>query len=561
MTIASEITNYANGLGDAYTAVNDMGGIIPTDKNMNNLDDAIRTIPQSGPTVDYGTITISDYTLSVAIYSSGTYNCSPVINDASKIEEFMSEHTQYWNAGHIPGGYVLTLVYGAPGHSTSWSFRDPTTYNYIGDMSEQDLIANGLTPNLTTGATSAEIALEITINTSGTQSSYQIKDYYEYMGLGFLGTTPGQHDVSNTVRIGGNTFLRDSIVNFSFGQDADFIPEYFLANASNFDSDITLPSGITEVPDYFLYSCTSFNSTVNLSTVTSIGKYFMRGCTSFNKPIDLTNVSRIGDYFLNQCAVFDQPIDISNVDTIGSSFLSGCAWFNQTLTFKNGASIGSSLLSSCSHYNKPVDLSNVAVSASSPNFASLLNGAVNFNSTVTLPATPFKVGGSFMNNCSAFNQPFDVSYITETSDGFMNSCSAFNQPLTFTRLKKMGRSFLYHLTAFDSTLSIPVVTNIDYRFLSDCTSFTQPLTLPSTMTTTVGAYVYAFQNMDNFVGPLRIEGSASVTTSNSTVLTTTRSNTPFYQTGVSITGPYRSRWLSLANKTSSPYRKLVNGGA
>lgn len=50
MTIASEITNYANGLGDAYTAVNDMGGIIPTDKNMNNLDDAIRTIPQSGPT-------------------------------------------------------------------------------------------------------------------------------------------------------------------------------------------------------------------------------------------------------------------------------------------------------------------------------------------------------------------------------------------------------------------------------------------------------------------------------------------------------------------------------
>ena len=47
MTIASEITNYANGLGDAYTAVNDMGGIIPVDKNMNNLDTAIRTIPQA----------------------------------------------------------------------------------------------------------------------------------------------------------------------------------------------------------------------------------------------------------------------------------------------------------------------------------------------------------------------------------------------------------------------------------------------------------------------------------------------------------------------------------
>ena len=47
MSIASEITNYANGLSDAYDAVNDMQGIIPTDKNMNNLDTAIRTIPQS----------------------------------------------------------------------------------------------------------------------------------------------------------------------------------------------------------------------------------------------------------------------------------------------------------------------------------------------------------------------------------------------------------------------------------------------------------------------------------------------------------------------------------
>lgn len=56
MSIANEITNYANGLSDAYDAVNDMQGVIPTDKNMNNLDTAIRTIPQStGPTYTAGT--------------------------------------------------------------------------------------------------------------------------------------------------------------------------------------------------------------------------------------------------------------------------------------------------------------------------------------------------------------------------------------------------------------------------------------------------------------------------------------------------------------------------
>lgn len=47
MSIATELQNYADGLGDAYDAVNDMSGIIPQHKNMNNLDQAIRTIPQN----------------------------------------------------------------------------------------------------------------------------------------------------------------------------------------------------------------------------------------------------------------------------------------------------------------------------------------------------------------------------------------------------------------------------------------------------------------------------------------------------------------------------------
>ena len=50
MSIATELQNYADGLDDAYDAVNDMSGIIPQHKNMNNLDQAIRTIPQNAGT-------------------------------------------------------------------------------------------------------------------------------------------------------------------------------------------------------------------------------------------------------------------------------------------------------------------------------------------------------------------------------------------------------------------------------------------------------------------------------------------------------------------------------
>ena len=56
MSIASELTNLEGNIEDSYDAVNDMGGIIPAQRNMDNLDQAIRTIPQNqGTTYTAGT--------------------------------------------------------------------------------------------------------------------------------------------------------------------------------------------------------------------------------------------------------------------------------------------------------------------------------------------------------------------------------------------------------------------------------------------------------------------------------------------------------------------------
>lgn len=56
MSIASELNNLEGNIEDSYDAVNDMGGVIPAQKNMDNLDQAIRTIPQNqGTTYTAGT--------------------------------------------------------------------------------------------------------------------------------------------------------------------------------------------------------------------------------------------------------------------------------------------------------------------------------------------------------------------------------------------------------------------------------------------------------------------------------------------------------------------------
>lgn len=48
MSIATEIQAYSDGLSDAYNAVSTKGGTIPANKNMDNLDTAIASIPSGG---------------------------------------------------------------------------------------------------------------------------------------------------------------------------------------------------------------------------------------------------------------------------------------------------------------------------------------------------------------------------------------------------------------------------------------------------------------------------------------------------------------------------------
>lgn len=90
MSIASELNNLESNIGDAYDAVNDMGGIIPAQRNMDNLDQAIRTIPQStGPTYTAGSgIDITNDVISiddtvVAELSDIPTNTSDLVNDGS----------------------------------------------------------------------------------------------------------------------------------------------------------------------------------------------------------------------------------------------------------------------------------------------------------------------------------------------------------------------------------------------------------------------------------------------------------------------------------------------
>ena len=273
-----------------------------------------------------------------------------------------------------------------------------------------------------------------------------------------------------------------------------------------------------------------FGSDFNL---TAIGDYFLAGTGNMTQPIVIPSaVTSIGNYFLAYARKFNQPLIIpSSVTSIGSNFLNGCASFNQPLTIPASVtSIGESFLYIC----------------------------VSFNQPLTIPASVTSIGGWFIGYCYSFNQPITLpSSFTSIGDRFMQNCQSFNQSLTIpSSVTSIGGYFLYGCYSFNQPLTIPAsVISIGTYFLSTSYSFNQPLTIPASVTSIGGYFLY---NCDAFSN-LTVNGSVHPTDNNS--LSTQHSIAKMYVKGILVKGTRRSDWISsLPNRTSSPYRKLIDGG-
>lgn len=186
--------------------------------------------------------------------------------------------------------------------------------------------------------------------------------------------------------------------------------------------------------------------------------------------------------------------------------------------------------------------------------------------SATIPQSVHFIGQSAFLGCSALNSAVNLSNVIFIGSGFMQSCSSFNQPLNIPKVREIGSNFLQSCTSFNSALTLnPNTEVIGDRFLSGCTAFSQSLTIPSGLISTSAVTNNPGQRFmngcNNFTGPLVCSSSATskIPTDNYT-LATTSTSAPMYATGVTLTGDYAQNWKTkLADRTSSPYRKLVVG--
>lgn len=282
---------------------------------------------------------------------------------------------------------------------------------------------------------------------------------------------------------------------------------------------VKVGSSITAIPNYFLSGCTNLQSLTfsRSSSLTSIGNYFLSYITSSS-----TTLSEIS-----------LP---NGLQTIGTNFMSSSTAYNQPLTLPNSVtSIGQYFMSSNSSFNSPVTLSTSLTSI--PNY--------------------------FMQPCSSFNQPLVIpDGVTSIGQGFMSGCTAFNSTLTLSStLTSIGNTFLYNCRAFNKTLTLPsTLTQIGDSFLATCYGFNQAITLPGSLTSVGTSFMSNLRDMVSAVNIGTLPATAFA--AGNYTLSAYANSAAAYTTGITIIGTNRADFITrFPDRTSIPYRKLIDGGA
>ena len=410
----------------------------------------------------------------------------------------------YISGGETPstsGGGIFT------GATIPLTYKDNThTYEneYVYASATHDITIEGLTGRATitgNGSKSVTVTFDVTSETSSLKN-FTITCVKGSETLAYN----GMHAHYGTTVTGILTFAYTNVT--KDGSEGTIGTNYLFVETGSttlplFPSATTIWNG--------LYSYQILNVLIANYSSTNIGAYFLMGCYEFNQPITIpSSVFTISTNFLVNCPSFNQPLTIpSNVTSLGNYFLNSCYAFNQPITFQSVSTV---------------------------------------------------IGAYFLKGCYAFNQPITIpSSVASIETNFLDSCYAFNQPITIpSSVASIGNNFLVSCVSFNQPITIPSsVTTIGTNFLVSCVSFNQPITIPSNVTS-IGIY---FLHQCYCFSAINYEASV-YPTDNYSLSQTINSKTSASGSGIIIYGTNRAGLIvALPNRTSSPYRKLIDGGS
>lgn len=234
-------------------------------------------------------------------------------------------------------------------------------------------------------------------------------------------------------------------------------------------------------------------------------------------------------------------VDIgTEITSIPNYFLYGCSYYKGDLIVPdNVTSIGTYFVSRCGNSSNKLNVVNLGKNVNSiGTYCLYMSYFESGSSTVNLPGEITSIPNYFMYTAYDFNNPIRIpDKVTSIGTYFLGSTTLFNSQVIFNS----------------------VLASIGASFLRGCTSFNRNLMLPSTLTSIGTYFLYQCNSMTSIVNVGNL--AATVASSSNYSLSTNSPSAAMYTTGITIAGSTRANWISrFANRTSSPYRKLIDAG-
>lgn len=504
----------------------------------NTLDSTITVNNNSAYTEASGPLNIvgnTRYTL--AIYASngavGTDNVrwTDAVTLAYKPEVHLYDVTKTTATVHIhlkaDGGFYEKTVYYSLDNGANWI---PFRTNLSGDETTLAFVLNHLVPG-------TQYTLKVGV---GTEAGENIADDMTFYTSAQTPTFYTSNNLSRAEEVlpfyGSNGSTARNIVKM-YGSSSGEAVLVFNNSVKRTGRPSLPPTSYGRVY-YKETSSSSEIKSVELQSVAEFESLCSTGSSAYNwtatvGATPVTVSSRSNNYIVG--------IEIgTGITSIPDYFLYGCSYFYGDLIVPDSVTtVGAYFASRCGNSSNKLNVVNLGKNVTSLGIYCLYSSYFESDSSiVTMPGK-----------------------ITAVPNYFMYYAYGFNSPLTISpKATSIGTYFLSYCTAFNSTITFnPVLTTIGTRFLDNSTAFNRDIKLPNTLTSIGTYFLYRCNSM---VSTLDVNGVAATVAVTSNYTLGASSNTAaMYTTGVTIAGSTRADWLTrFPNRTSSPYRKLVDAG-